>query len=129
MRRIGWTLGLVVACASEPPPRSSTPLEVAGVRQNALTEKEIMERIQLNQDQLRFCYGRERYNLNTELSDFTFIVKVPNDGTGSKVRLESDAQPNQLNLAECLQQTLERVSYPRHVGAPLTLRVPIKAPK
>lgn len=127
MRRLAWAL-VLCACASEPPPRSA-PLEVGGVRQQPLTEAEVESKIRDQADALRACYGRERYNLNVDLSDFTFKVAVPNDGTPSTAEVQGTVPENQQLLSECLGQVLRRIHYPAHVGAKITLLVPIKAPR
>ncbi len=127
MRRFVLALAFF-ACASEPPTRSA-PAEIGGVRQRPLTEAEIESKIRDQADALRTCYGRERYNLNVDLSDFTFKVGVPNDGTPSTAEVQGTVPENQQLLSECLSQVLRRVHYPAHVGAKITLMVPIKAPK
>lgn len=99
------------------------------MRQQALTEAEVESKIRDQADALRTCYGRERYNLNVDLSDFTFKVTVPSDGTPSTADVQGTVPENQQLLSECLSQVLRRIHYPAHVGAKITLMVPIKAPR
>lgn len=128
MRRLLLALALF-GCATPPPPKAGPPLEVNGVRQAPLTQEEVEAKIRGQADQLRTCYGRERYNLNVDLKDFTYKVTVPPDGTPSSAQVQGEVPENQILLSECLAEVLRRIRYPAHVGAKITLMVPIKAPR
>lgn len=116
----------LVACATPPPPKQSDPLWVDGVMQKPLTVKEAERRLRGASAELSVCYRREQLNMNVNPSSYTVQVWVPTDGSTPDVEVVEETVPGQTTLRECVVLALERLRFPKHVGEPLTLRVPIK---
>jgi len=126
---VALTLSTVLACRSGPEPAPSEPVD-DGVRDRPLTVDEAAEIMAARAPDLSRCYTYERLNLNLpDGADYVAQVFVPTDGSEPIVELVAAAVPGLETLEDCLVRTLRRTSFPAHAGEPLTVNVPIKAPR
>jgi len=132
MRVAAWAMvGLMsaLACRGARGPIQDVDTD-DGVRDQPLSIDEAANILGGRAGELSRCYTFERLNMNLpDGADYVAQVFVPNDGTDPVVELVDAAVPGLETLESCLVRTLQRTRFPAHAGPPITLNVPIRAPR
>lgn len=127
------TLGLMLLAVSCSGARG-VPGDVAPtdppVREAPLTVDEAARILSARGPELSRCYTFERLNMNLpDGADYVAQVFVPNDGSQPVVELVASSVPGIETLESCIVRTLQSTRFPAHAGPPLTINVPIRAPR
>jgi hypothetical protein len=130
---VGSFLVAIAAAASCSGSRAAidgAPASDGAVRSRALTVEEAAQILNTRGPELSRCYAYERLNVSLpDGADFVAQVFIPNDGSEPVVEMVAASVPDLTTLEDCLLRTLRKTQFPAHSGPPLTINVPIKAPR
>lgn len=123
--------GLVGACAGQAPAeRAEQPGLAGGVRQTPLTVGEVERRLAFLSGSFAGCYHRLRLTFGVDPpSSYVVRVEVPSNGGSTTATVLEATVEGQQDLERCIVDEVEGLRFPPHVGEPLVLDVPIRAPK